>query len=380
VQVVTGRVYGFDRADLCASNGDVVSGGGVRRLSMYVVLVVVELGAMWPATGSAQILYRTPERILRLTASSGRLAWAQQRAGTQCFRLYRRSDFGTTPQRMTKCRLDPRTQGRGQIAWVRLVGPAVFWDETGGGNTESDQFVFSTTGLGMLKQPTVYTINCGGSSGAGKTIGPLAPGAPFYSVFTVTTDGACGLLSGTGVVRRIVVDPGGAISHPLVPGAPGPAFLAHAGHRLLEVPGIISNFQIGPTPTLELRGDRSGKLRWSTSFTGAARAIALSARYAVTLVQPSTGPPRIRAYAPGSGRLLRSLAVRQTVLRTVSMAGPRVIFAYPRWIMIWNVRHNLLRRLRRTPHAVRNLAVDGRLVVWNTPHTIHGVVLPAAAP
>jgi len=52
-----------------------------------------------------------------------------------------------------------------------------------------------------------------------------------------------------------------------------------------------------------------------------------------------------------------------------------VIFAYPRWIMIWNVRHNLLRRLRRTPHAVRNLAVDGRLVVWNTPHTIHGVVL-----
>jgi hypothetical protein len=43
--------------------------------------------------------------------------------------------------------------------------------------------------------------------------------------------------------------------------------------------------------------------------------------------------------------------------------------------MIWNVRHNLPRRLRRTPHAVRNLAVDGRLVVWNTPHTIHGVVL-----
>jgi hypothetical protein len=356
------------------------SDGGVRRLSMYVVLVAVGLGAMWPATGAAQTLYRTPERILRLTASSGRLAWAQERAGTQCFHLYRRSDFGTAPQRLTKCRLDPRTQGGGQLAWVRLVGPRVFWDETGGGNTESDQFVFSTTGLGMVKPRTVYTINCGGSGGAGKTLGPLAPGAPFYSIFTVTTDGECGLLSGTGVVRRIVVDPGGAISHPLVPGAPGPAFLADAAHRLLEVPGVISNFQIGPTPTLELRGDRSGKLRWSTPFTGTASAIALSARYAVTLVQPSSGAPRIRAYAAGSGKLVRALVVRPTALRTVSIVAARVIFAYPRWIMIWNVRHNFLRRLRRTPHAVRNLAVDGRLVVWNTPHTIRGVVLPAAAP
>jgi hypothetical protein len=172
-----------------------------------------------------------------------------------------------------------------------------------------------------------------------------------------------------------VVAPNGAISRPLVPGAPGPAFLAHAARRLLEVPGVISNFQIAPTTTLELRGDRSGKLRWSKSFTGTARAIALSARYAVTLVHPSSGAPRIRAYGAGAGALVRSLVVRPTVLSTISIAGPRVIFAYPRWIMIWNVRHNLLRRLRRTPHAVRNLAVDGRLVVWNTPHTIHGVVL-----
>jgi hypothetical protein len=340
---------------------------------MYVVLVL-GLGAIWPATGAAQILYRTPQRILRLTASSGKLAWAQERAGTQCFHLYRRGDFGTVPQRLTNCRLDPDSS-RGRIEWVRLVGPDVFWDETGRGNTEADHFVYSTTGVGMVTPPTVYMINCGGSSGAGKTVGPLAAGAPYYSVFTVGTDGDCGLLSGTGVVRRIVVGSGGAISRPLVPGAPGPAFLADAAGRLLEVPGVISNFQIAPTTTLELRGDRSGKLRWLKPFTGTARGIALSARYAVTLVQPSSGAPRIRAYGAGSGALLRSLVVRPTVLPTVALAGPRVIFAYPRWIMIWNVRHNLLRRLRRTPHAVRNLAVDGRLVVWNTPHTINGVVL-----
>jgi hypothetical protein len=342
-----------------------------------VVLLVAVVGAIWPATGGAQTLYHTPDRILRLTASSGKLAWAQERAGTICFHLYRRPVFGTVPQRLTNCRLDPRGRN-GRLVWVRIVGPRVFWDETGNGNTEADHFVFSTTGLGKVTQPTVYTINCGGPGGAGKTLGPLAPGAPYFSVFTVNTDGQCGLVSGTGVVRRIVVAPGGGISRPLVPGAPGPAFLADAAHRLLEVPGVISPFQIGPTTTLELRGDRSGKLRWSTSFTGTARAIALSARYAVTLVQPPSGTPRIRAYATSSGTLVRALVVRPTVLRTVSIAGPRVIFAYPRWIMIWNVRHNLLRRLRRTPHAVRNLAVDGRLVVWNTPHTIRGVVLPPA--
>jgi hypothetical protein len=346
----------------------------VRRLCVYAVLVVTGLGAAWPASGAAQVLYRTPEQILRLTASSGRLAWAQERAGTDCFHLYRRGDFGTAPQRLTKCRLDPDSS-RGRIEWVRLVGPDVFWDETGRGNTEADHFVYSTTGVGMVTPPTVYTINCGGSSGAGKTLGPLAAGAPYYSVFTVGTDGDCGLLSGTGVVRRIVVGPRGAISHPLVPGAPGPALLTHTAHRLLEVPGVVSNFQIAPTTTLELRGDRSGKLRWSKTFTGTAKGIALSARYAVSLVRPSSGAPRIRAYGAGTGALLRSLVVRPTVLPTISIAGPRVIFAYPRWIMVWNVRRNLLRRLRRTPHAVRNLAVDGHLVVWNTPHTIHGVVL-----
>jgi hypothetical protein len=340
---------------------------------MFTGLAVVAAGLIWPAAGAAQVLYRTPDHVLRLTASSGRLAWAQERAGANCFHLYRRSDFGTAPQRLTNCRLDP-------LEWVRVVGPDVVWDETGFGNTENDNFVFSTTGLGMLGRRTAYVINCGGSAGSGKTLGPLAAGAPYYSVFTVMTDGTCGLLSGTGVVRRLVAEPGGAISHPLVPGAPGPAFLADAPHRLLEVPGVISNFAISPTTTLELRGDRSGKLRWSRSFTGTARAIALSGRYAVTLVQPPSGPPRIRAYAAGSGAPVRALIVRPTVLRTVSIAGPRVIFAYPRWIMIWNVRHNLLRRLRRTPHAVHNLAVDGLLVVWNTQHTIRGVVLPPAAP
>ena len=242
-------------------------GGSIRRARLSVLLLVAVLGAIWPATGGAQTLYRTPDRILRLTASSGKLAWAQERAGTICFHLYRRSAFGTVPHRLTKCRLDPRGSN-GRLEWVRIVGPRVFWDETGNGNTEADHSVFSTSRLGMLKGPTVYTINCGGTGGAGKTLGPLAPGAPYFSVFTVTTEGQCGLVSGTGVVRRLVVAPGGGISRPLVPGAPGPAFLADAAHRLLEVPGVISNFQIGPTHTLELRGDRSGKLRWSASVHG----------------------------------------------------------------------------------------------------------------
>jgi hypothetical protein len=346
----------------------------VRRFRVYLVLAVAGLGVAWPATGAAQVLYRTPDQILRLTGTSGTLAWAQERAGTHCFHLYRRRVFGTVPQRLTKCRLDPDSS-RGTLAWVRVAEPAVFWDETGRGNTEADHFVYSTTGLGMVTRPTVYMIGCGGSSGSGKTLGPLAAGAPYYSVFTVVTDGDCGLLHGTGVVRRLVVAAGGAVSHPLVPGAPGPAFLADAAQGLLEVPGVITNFEIAPTTTLELRGDHSGRLRWSTPFTGTARAIALSAKFAVTLVQPPTGKPRVRAYAAGSGTVVRALVVRPTVLPTVSISRARVVFAYPRWIMIWNVRDNRLRRLRRTPHAVRNLATAGRLVVWNTQHTINGILL-----
>ena len=351
----------------------------VRRFRVCVVLAVAGLGAVWPATGAAQVLYRTPDQILRLTATSGSLAWAQERAGTNCFHLYRRREFGTVAERLTKCRLDPDS-AHGQLAWVRLLGRHVFWDETGGGNTERDNSVFSTTGPGMLRGPTNYTVNCGGNFGSGKTLGPLAAGAPYYSVFTVKTDGDCGLLSGAGVVRRIVAGAGGAVSHPLVPGAPGPAFLANAAKRLLEVPGVVTDYQIAPTTTLQLRGDQSGRLRWSRPFTGTARAIAVSAKFAVTLVQPPTGRPRLRAYANSTGTVERALVVRPTVLPTVSISRARVIFAYPRWIMIWDVRDNLLRRLRRTPHAVRNLATDGRLVVWNTQHTIRGILLPRSGP
>jgi hypothetical protein len=351
----------------------------MRRFRVCVVLALAGFGAVWPATGATQVLYRTPDQILRLTATSGSLAWAQERAGTNCFHLYRRRAFGTLPKRLTKCRLDPRSS-HGQLAWVRLAGRDVFWDETGGGDTEADQFVYSTTGVGKVKHRTTYTINCGGSFGSGKTLGPLAVGAPYFSVFTVKTDGDCGLLSGTGLVRRIVVAAGGAVSHPLMPGAPGPAFLADAAKRLLEVPGVITNFQIAPTTTLQLRGDHSGRRRWSKPFTGTARALALSAKFAVTLVQPPTGRPRIRAYANSTGTVERALVVRPTVLPTVSISRARVIFAYPRWIMIWDVHSNLLRRLRRTPHAVRNLATDGRLVVWNTQHTIRGILLPRSGP
>lgn len=337
------------------------------------------VGCIWPAAGAAQVLYRTPSLISRLTATSGRLAWAQQRPGAPCFRLYRRRVFGTTPTRVTRCRLNSRPIGRGSRTWVRLLGTHVFWSETGLGNTEVDEWVYSTLPTGR-RDPTVYTINCGGSSGGGKLLGPIAPGALSYSVFSVITDGACGSLSGTGVVRRIVVTAGGSVRHPLVPGAPGAALIAQAGRDLLEVPAVINSNGVQRGTTLELRGDRSGSLRWSTPFTGTARAVALSQRYAVTLVRPATGAPRIRAYATGSGKLVRALPLRATVLPMAAVSGPRVIFAYPRWIMVWNVRRNLLRRLRRTPRAVRNLAADGRLVVWSTPHTIRAVLLPRAAP
>jgi hypothetical protein len=337
-------------------NADLLSRISLMRVRLLLGAMVFGVACTWPAAGAAQVLYRTPSLISRLTATSGRLAWAEQRPGAACFRLYRRRVFGTTPTRVTRCRLNSRPIGRGSRTWVRLFGTHVFWSETGLGNTEVDEWVYSTLPNGR-RDPTVYTINCGGSSGGGKLLGPIAVGALSYSVFSVITDGACGPLSG-----------------------PGAALIAQAGRDLLEVPAVINSNGVQPGTTLELRGDRSGSLRWSTAFTGTARAVALSQRYTATLVRPATGAPRIRAYATGSGKLVRALPLRATVLPMAAVSGPRVIFAYPRWIMVWNVRRNLLRRLRRTPRAARNLAADGRLVVWSTPHTIRAVLLPRAAP
>jgi hypothetical protein len=245
--------------------------------------------------------------------------------------------------------------------WVRLDGPDVFWEEAGHGNTEADEFVYSTL-PGGRRAPAVYTINCGGP---GKVAGPIAPGALVYSVFSVQTDGACDLVSGTGVVRRTVV-------------APGADLLAVSGRNLLEVPAVIASMNIEPGPTLERRGLVSGTRRWSAAVTGTLPAVALSPSDAAALVRTASGTARIRAYATASGALVRSIPVKATALPMLAMVGPRVVFAYPGRIMIWNVRGNRLHVLRRTQAAVHNLLADGRMVAWNTVHTIQGIRLASA--
>ncbi len=257
----------------------------------------------WPAAGSAQVLYRTSGRIARLTASGGRMAWAEQVPGTHCIHILRRREIGTTPTRVTKCRLPSRPFLASMHTWVRLVGTRVFWDEAGFGNTEVDEWVYSTL-PGGRRSPAVYTINCGGTAGAGKLLGPVATGGLVYSVFTVQTDGACDPQSGTGVVRRTVVT-GGAARRVLVPGAPGSALLSVSGRSLLDVPAVVSAQGVQPGQTVELRGLVSGTRRWSAAFTGAARA----ARSRRATPPRSSGRPRARpAYGPTRSRRARSSA------------------------------------------------------------------------
>ncbi len=348
---------------------------GSHRVRIPALLIVLAAACAWPAAGSAQVLYRTSGRISRLTVSGGRMAWAEQVSGTHCIHIMRRRELGTTPTRVTKCRLPSRSFFRSLHAWVRFAGTHVFWEEAGFGNTEVDEWVYSTLPGG--RSPSVYTINCGGTAGAGKLLGAVSTGGLVYSVFTVQTDGACDLLSGTGVVRRTVVS-GGQAQRVLVPGAPGAAMMAVSGRSLLEAPAVVANFSVQSGQTLELRGLVSGTRRWSATFAGTLHAVALSPSYAAALVRTASGTDRIRAYSAASGALVRSIPVKATVLPMLAMVGPRVIFAYPGRIMVWNVRANSLHVLQRTQAAVHNLLADGRLVAWNTVHTIRGMRLAPA--
>jgi hypothetical protein len=340
-------------------------------------MIAVVAAGTWPAAGSGQVLYRSPARLSRLTVSRGRMAWAQQVSGSRtCVRIFRRPEAGGTPARVTKCRLPSHPFLESMHMWVRFAGSHVSWEEAGFGNTEVDEWVYSTL-PGGRRSPATYTINCGGTGGAGKLLGPVAAGALVYSVFTVQTDGTCGLLSGTGVVRRTVIS-GGAAHRVLVRGAPGAAMLAVSGRNLLDVPAVISAFDVHPGSTLELRGLVSGTRRWSAAFTGTLRAVALSPAYAAALVRTAPGSARIRAYATASGTLVRSIPVNATALPMLAMVGPRVVFAYPGRVMVWNVRANRMHLLQRTQAAVHNLLADGRLVAWNTVHTIRGIRLAPA--
>ncbi len=342
----------------------------MHSVRVGIALAVAATGLVWPAAGSGAVVYRTPQRISRLTASGEALGWAQQPPGKPCFNVYRSSAGGMAPARLTRCRYGTRRPFTWMQPWVRIAGRAVFWQEVGFGNTELVEWIRSTL-PGGRRRPTVYVVDCGGSHG--KLLGPMADGAPVYSVFDVRTDNGCGLQSGTGVVRRIVVT-GRHVQHVLVPGAPGAALIATAGRSLLEVPASISPQGMRPTTTLELRGLRSGAERWSAALTGTPAAVAVSRSFAAVLVRPGSGSPVIRAYGTGSGALTRSLTVKTSALPMLAMVGPRVVLAYPRSVVVWNVRTNAVHRLRLTP-APHNLSADGRMVVWNTPHSIRSVTV-----
>jgi hypothetical protein len=173
------------------------------RVRAGIALLALGAARAWPAASAGQVLHRSSARISRLTVSGGRMAWAERVSGTYCIHLFRRRVSGGTPVRVTGCRLPSELNASGNL-WLRLIGPHVFWDESGEGNTEVDEFVYSTL-PGGRRRPVAYTILCGGSSGGGELLDAVSARAPVYSVFTVRTDGACDVQNGTGVVRRTVV-------------------------------------------------------------------------------------------------------------------------------------------------------------------------------
>jgi hypothetical protein len=151
---------------------------GSRRIGIPAVLIALAAAFAYPAAGSGQVLYRTSARLSRLTVSGGGMGWVQQVSGSPCVRIFRRPQLGGTPTTVTRCRPLSQPFFTTLRMWVRLDGPHVFWEEAGHGNTEADEFVYSTL-PGGRRAPAVYTINCGGP---GKVAGPIAPGAELLAV------------------------------------------------------------------------------------------------------------------------------------------------------------------------------------------------------
>jgi hypothetical protein len=342
----------------------------VKRVCPALAVAAAVVLAAPPASAAGQVLYSSTQRISRLTASGGRLAWAQQPAGKPCFVVYRGTTSRAAPVRQTRCRYGTRRRFDWMQPWTRIAGKGVFWQEAGFGNTEIDEWIYSTL-PGGKRHPVVYTTGCGGTGG--RLLGPIATGALVYSVFTPTTDAGCDLVGGTGVVRRTVIT-GDRVQRLLVPGAPGAALLAVTRRGLLEVPAAIPLQQdLQPTATLELRGLRSGAERWSQTLPGAPAAVALSPTYAVALVH-TAGGTLIKPFAAVTGAPAVTLAPKPGVLPMLAMVGPRVVFAYRRSVVVDNLRSHAVHRIALTP-SVHNLTADGRLVLWSTAHTIRGVTL-----
>ncbi len=86
-------------------------------------------------------------------------------------------------------------------------------------------------------------------------------------------------------------------------------------------------------------------------------------------------PGRTRRRRARSSPRFRS---KSTILPMLATVGPRVVFAYPRRIMVWNVRAHTLRVLRRLHAFPARPARGRRLVAWNTHHAIRGVRLAPA--
>ena len=131
---------------------------------------------------------------------------------------------------------------------MRLVGPDVFWDETGRGNTEADHSVYSTHGCRHGHAADRVHDQLRRERRGGQDARTARGGRALLLGLHRRHRGDCGLLQRDGCrapARRRRPAVRSAVHW--CRGRPGPAFLADAARRLLEVPGVISNFQIAPT-------------------------------------------------------------------------------------------------------------------------------------
>jgi hypothetical protein len=349
--------------------------------------VVAALAGFGPFGASAQAsgpvtLVRSSQFIEIATGAGGRLGWVQSSGNhsVTCHEIRRKLVGRRRSTVLTRwCEAQRFSLGASDIA---VAGRRV----TASSSAAFPELVtwFTTASDPAPVQRFLYESECDpgicGSGQTGTEVGPIA-GSSLTTVVGITEVAAapvcpngCAPVVTGGRVVRLVADASGHVSRVRVPGAPAPALLAVAAHRIADVP-LQADGRAGSL--IEVRDVATGAVTSSVTVSGVVRAVALTRTTIIAEFRNAQHVQRIAWYAVSDGHQIGHTAPLSDPV-PIAADGDRLVFGTHK-IRLLNLVTGATRQVWNPVGPVAELALDGRLIVVHVAFssTIEGLRLPA---
>jgi hypothetical protein len=340
----------------------------MRRLIVGLVVVGVCVAAASPVVVRSAGVSAGPVTLARWAGNvqavgqdAGSVAWCSQSGGYHEHIHFLRLATRAERRFSAECVFANR---------IAVGYPSLAWRTPVGGGTNYKMVVFALAG-GRLRE---VAESSAGRFGYGNVVGePVSDGSTlFYSVLQIVGnemdcnigEAACYWRVGGGHVYRVVGGRG-----VVIPTVPPTSVIAASGGRIATVGPSNRRFgrddaadvtSAASNGVVRVRDSRNGAVMTSFRPTGVVTEMALTAKYAVVLVEYGAAL-RVEVYDAASGARVRVVPVASTASQ-LSASGNLAVFAEGSLIRLLDLRNGSVQDLWRTDPV--GLSISGNRLTW----------------